>query len=105
MFSNNTATTMAFLTLVLLEMIYAFSCRNLKERVFNKYLFGNSHLNKSMIILAIIQLLVFTTPIKKIFSIVSLNFYQVIFCILVVIIMFIIDELLKEVISNRFSDE
>ena len=58
-----------------------------------------------MIILAIIQLLVFTTPIKKIFSIVSLNFYQVIFCILVVIVMFIIDELLKEVISNRFSDE
>ena len=58
-----------------------------------------------MIILAIIQLLVFTTPIKKIFSIVSLNFYQVIFCIFVVIIMFIIDEILKEVISNRFSDE
>ena len=105
MFSNNTATTMAFLTLVLLEMIYAFSCRNLKERVFNKDLFGNSHLNKSMLILTIIQLLVFTTPIKKIFSIVSLNFHQVIFCILVVIIMFIIDELLKEVISNRFKDE
>ena len=105
LFGNNISSTMSFLTLVLLEMVYAFSCRNLKERVFNRALFSNSYLNKSMLILAIIQLLVFTTPIRKIFNIVSLSFYQVIFCILVVIIMFIIDELLKRVISKKFSDE
>lgn len=105
LYGNNISSTMAFLTLVLLEMIYAFSCRNLKERVFNRELFSNSYLNKSMLILGIIQLLVFTTPIRKIFNIVSLSFYQVLFCIIIVIIMFIIDELLKKVISKRFSDE
>lgn len=105
LYGNNISSTMSFLTLVLLEMVYAFSCRNLKQRVFNRELFNNSYLNKSMLILGIIQLLVFTTPIRKIFNIVSLSFYQVLFCILIVIIMFIIDELLKKVISKRFSDE
>lgn len=98
------ARTMSFLTLVLLEMIYAYSCRNLKNRVFNKNFLGNSYMNRSMILLGIIQLLVFITPIRNLFNIVSLNIYQVIICIVIVIILFIIDELTKKIITKTFKD-
>jgi len=98
------ARTMSFLTLVLLEMIYAYSCRNLKNRVFNKDFLGNSYMNRSMILLGIIQLLVFITPIKNLFNIVSLNIYQVIICIIIVIVLFIIDELTKKIITKTFKD-
>ena len=96
--------TMAFLTLVLLEMVYSYSCRNLKERVMNNGMFSNSYLNKSMLILGIIQLIVFLTPVRSIFNIVSLSLYQILFCILIVVIMFLIDEGLKKVISSKFRD-
>ena len=96
--------TMAFFTLVLLEMVYSYSCRNLKERVMNKGMFSNSYLNKSMLILSIIQLIVFLTPVRSIFNIVSLSLYQILFCILIVVIMFLVDEGLKKVISSKFRD-
>ena len=104
--SNNiqVASTMAFLTLILLEMVYAYSCRNLKNKVLNKNIFSNSYMNKSMILLTIIQILVFLTPIKKIFNIVDLNFIQVISCVAFVMVMFIIDELSKGIIARKFRD-
>ena len=95
---------MAFLTLVLLEMVYSYSCRNLKERVMNNGMFSNGYLNKSMFILGIIQLIVFLTPVRSIFNIVSLSLYQILFCILIVVIMFLVDEGLKKVISSKFRD-
>lgn len=103
-FGVSVASTMAFLTLVLLEMVYAYSCRNLKERVLNKNILGNSYMNRSMMLLGIIQFVVFLTPIKKIFNIVSLSLSQVIFCILIVIVLFVIDELLKGVMTRMFKD-
>ena len=95
---------MSFLTLILLEMVYAYSCRNLKCRVLNKNIFSNSYMNKSMILLGIIQLIVFITPIRNIFNIVSLNLIQVLFCILVVILMFLIDEMLKGIMAKKIRD-
>lgn len=104
LYDQNVATTMAFLTLVLQEMIFAISCRNLKEMVLNKNLFKNKHINRSLILLVIVQFIVFLTPIKDIFNIVPLNMYQVIYCILFVTIIFIIDELTKGVIKRLFKD-
>ena len=95
---------MAFLTLILLEMFYAYSCRNLKRNVLNKNIFNNKYMNKSMIILSIIQIIIFTTPLKNIFNIVGLNFIQVICCFLVVILIFLIDELSKNIINKLFKD-
>ena len=39
-------TTMTFLTLVALEMVFAYSCRNLKKRVFGKGMFDNHYFPK-----------------------------------------------------------
>lgn len=97
------ASTMAFLTLVLLEMIFAYSCRNLKHNMIGKNLFSNSYMNKSIIILTLIQLLVFFTPIGNIFNITSLTFVQVCYCFGIVLIIMIINEMSKKFI-NKFKD-
>ena len=104
LYNHETATTMAFLTLILQEMFYAISCRNIKETILNNKFFENKHINISILILIIIQFIVFMTPIKNIFNIVDLNIYQVIYCILFVIIIFIIDELTKGLINRLFKD-
>ena len=98
------ATTMAFLTLVFLEMIFAYSCRNLKKRVIGKDMFSNHYLNKSINILILLQLIVFITPLKHIFNIVSLSIVQIIYCICTVITIFLVDELCKNVIKKLFKD-
>jgi len=100
----NTATTMAFLTLVMLEMIYALTCRNLKINVLNKKFFDNSYMNKSMLLLIIVQLIVFLTPIKNIFNITDLSFIQFLYCFTIVIIVFLVDEFIKPLVNNYFKD-
>lgn len=98
------ATTMSFLTLILLEMTYAYNCKNLKNNIIGKKMFNNSFMNKSMLVLSFVQIIVFVTPIRRIFNIVSLNTFQVLLCISVAIIVFIIDELSKKIINKYFKD-
>lgn len=104
LYNIQVAATMAFLTLILLEMIFAYSCKNIKKSVLNKKIFNNSIMNKSIFGLSIIQIIVFTTPIKNVFNIVSLNLLQVIYCFLIVITVILIDELSKNIISKLFKD-
>lgn len=104
LYNIEVATTMAFLTLILLEMFYSYSCRNLKNSVFDNNLFVNSYLNKSIIGLIIIQLLVFVTPIKKVFNIVNINYIQIIYSIFIVFVVLLINELLKEILVKYFKD-
>lgn len=99
------AVTATFLTLVLSEMIYAYTCKNLKKNMINTSAFNNRILNMSMIGLGIVQLLVFLTPLKKVFGIVNLNYVQVIYCFIVVIAIFVIDEISKKIMSQKFIDE
>lgn len=98
------ASTMAFLILVLSEMIFAFSCKNIKKSVLNKKIFSNSFMNKSLLVLAIIQVMVFTTPLKEIFNLVSLDLWQALYCLILVILMFSIDELSKGLLNKLFKD-
>lgn len=104
LYGINDGTTMAFLTLIILEMIFAYSCRNLKKSIFETGMFGNSYMNKSMIILILIQIIIFTTPLKSIFNIVSLNILQVLYCVGVCICIFLIDELFKSALRKKFND-
>lgn len=104
LYNVEVAATMSFLTLILLEMIFAYSCRNLKTNIVNKDLFSNKYMNKSMIILGLIQILAFITPIKSIFKIVNINLFQIIYCLIVVILIFLIDELSKNIIIKVFKD-
>ena len=95
---------MAFLCLTLTEMIFAFSCMNIKKSVINKNIFKNHFLNNSMLILLLIQLLLFFTPIKVIFNITDLTILQVGFCIIFTLFIFIVDEFLKKTLRSKFRD-
>ena len=99
------AATAAFLTLVLSEMIYAFTCKNLKKNMINSSAFNNKVLNRSILFLSFIQLAIFLTPFKKAFDIVNLKYIQVIYCFIVVILIFVIDELSKRIMAQKFLDE
>lgn len=100
----STAISMSFLCLILLEMIFAFTCRNLKKNIIFEGMFKNKVMNKSMIILILIQLLIFTTPLKSIFNISNLSFFQVIYSVIMVLTIFLIDELTKNLLVKIFKD-
>ncbi len=104
LYNIQVATSMAFLTLVLLEMVYAYSCRNLKKNVLNKNLFKNKFMNISILSLIIIQVILFMSPVKKIFKITDLNFIQVTYVIIIVMAVFLIDELAKKLFVKLFKD-
>lgn len=104
LYNKEVATTMTFLTLILLEVIFAYSCRNLKKNIINKNLFSNKYMNKSIFALGIIQIIIFITPLKSIFNIVDLKLFQVIYCFVVVILLFLTDELSKNIIIKLFKD-
>ena len=103
-FNVQIAATMSFLTLILLELTYAYSCRNLKNSVINKNILDNKYLNRSTALILIIQLIVFITPIKSIFNIVNLNLIQLLYCITIVVVVFLINELSKKIITKVFKD-
>ncbi len=98
------ATSMAFLTLILLEIVFAYSCRNLKKTILNKKLFKNKFMNISVLGLLIMQVILFVTPIKNIFKITDLSFIQVTYVIIIVLLVFLIDELAKKLFVNIFKD-
>lgn len=100
----STAISMSFLCLILLEMVFAFTCRNLKKNIIFEGMFKNKVMNKSMIILILIQLLIFTTPLKSIFNISNLSFFQVIYSVIMVLTIFLIDELTKNLLVKIFKD-
>lgn len=98
------AASVGFLTLILLEIVFAYSCRNVKKRVINRNFFSNSYLNRSILLLIIIQFIVFITPIKNIFNIVDIPFTYFLISLSIVIIIFIIDEIFKKVLVKLFKD-
>ncbi len=104
LYNIDVATSMAFFTLILLEMTYAFNCKNLKKIIL-KDIFNNKFMNISMIILFIIQIVVFLTPLRKLFNIISLNLLQIIYCFIIVLFIFMIDELSKNITYKIFKDD
>lgn len=104
LYNSEVAMTISFLTLIILEMLFAYSCRNLKESILNKNIFGNKQLNRCTLLLLIIQVLIFITPLRNLFNIVSLSMIQVIYSLLVSVAIVIIIELLKSLITVTFKD-
>lgn len=103
-YGETIAQSMAFLCLVAQEMIFAYSCRNLKESIIRHGLFSNKYVNIGFIMLILLQVIIFLTPLKNILRIVTLNFNQLLIIIIINILAFIILELLKPFITNKFKD-
>ena len=99
------AQTLALLSIVVNEFIFAYNCRSLKEQIKDRGFFSNKYLNIGILVLLLVQLLVFLTPIGQIFSLTSISIGEFIFVIIVNIFSFAIIEILKPLLNRWFKDE
>lgn len=99
------AGTMAFLCLMMLELGFAYSCKNIKKPVIGKNIWDNSKLNICILSIIVLGILLFVTPLKSIFNLTSISVIQFLYCIIIVIVMIVIDELLKPYLAKKLKDE
>lgn len=104
LFGLENAVTIAFLGLIITEMVFAFTCRNLYYTIFNKNFFKNKQMNISILFLIVIQLIVFNTPVKSLFSITDISLIELGYISLFVGVTFIIGEVSKKFIKDKFED-
>lgn len=103
-YGAETAASLALLSLVVQEIVYAFVCRNLKELVYKQGLFKNKILNYGILILLVIEAIVFLTPIGSFISIETLPLNIILNALLFNLIAFIIYELIKPILKRLFKD-
>ncbi len=89
------ASTLALLSVVINELVFAYNCKELKEMSFKKGLFGNKVLNISTLIILLIQIPVFFTNIGSLFGLVPITITQFLIVIGLNIVFFFVIELLK----------
>ncbi len=99
------AQTLALLSIIINEFVFAYNCRSLKERISKRGFFSNKYLNVGILFLLVIQVLVFFTPVGKLFGLTIISVKQFIFVILINIISFVILELVKPLLVKLFKDE
>ena len=103
-YSKEIAMTLALLSMVVQEITYAISCRNLKEPVFKQGLFSNKVMNIGLAIILIIELLVFVSPIGRFISIESIDTKIILIIFLINLSSLIIYELIKPILCKYFKD-
>ena len=99
-----TASSLLFIFLVGHELLYSFSCRNIKKSVLNKNIFSNIRLTIGVFSLTLIQIIILTTGLSKYFIVGNLNIQNISITIIVLFITFIIGELVKPIYNKLFKD-
>ena len=102
---QNIAQTLALLSIVINEFVFAYNCRSLKEQIHKKGLFKNKQLNIGILALVLVQIVVFFSPIGQIFCLTHITLNQFIYVILINLVSLVIIELLKPIIVKLFKDE
>ena len=90
---------------MLLELAFAYSCKNIKKPVIGKNLLNNSKLNGCILGIIGLGILLFLTPLRSIFNLTSISIIEFLYCMIIVIVMLIIDELLKPYLEKKLKDE
>lgn len=103
-FSYEISSTLALLSLVMQEIIYAFSCRNLKSYIFKQGIFSNKAFNIGITLLLIIEGTLFLTPLGNIINISLIDIKVILLVVLFNLIGFIIYEITKILISKMLKD-
>ena len=100
----NIAGSLMFVYLVANELLYSFSCRNLKKSVLNKNLFDNKRLSLGVGVLMIIQVMVLTTGLSKFFIVDGIGIVNVLIVLGICLITFVLGELIKPIYVKLFKD-
>ena len=102
---ENIAQTLALLSIVINEFVFAYNCRSLKEQIHTRGFFRNKQLNIGILALLVVQVIVFFSPIGKIFGLTTVTVTEVIYVIVINIISLVIIEMLKPWLVSHFKDE
>ena len=100
----NTAGSLLFIYLVTHELLFSFSCRNIKKSVLNKNIFSNKKLTLGVLTILLVQIIVLVTPISKYFIVPNIKINYILITIGICFIMFILGELVKPVYTKLFKD-
>ena len=102
---ENIAQTLALLSIVVNEFVFAYNCRSLKEQIHTRGFFRNKQLNIGILALLVVQVIVFFSPVGKIFGLTIVTVTQFIYVFVINIISLVIIEMLKPWIVKHFKDE
>lgn len=100
----NTAGSLLFIYLVTHELLFSFSCRNIKKSVLNKDIFSNKKLTLGVFLILLVQIIVLVTPISKYFIVPNIKINYILITIGICFIMFVLGELVKPVYTKLFKD-
>jgi len=104
MYGQEIAMSLALLSMVVQEIVYSISCRNLKESVVKQGLFSNKAMNYGLLLILLIELIVFVTPIGKLISIASIDISLILIVFLINFMAIFIYELIKPFLVKWFKD-
>ena len=104
MYGQETAMSLALLSMIVQEIVYSISCRNLKESVVKQGLFSNKAMNYGLLLILLIELIVFVTPIGKLISITSIDISLILIVFLINFMAIFIYELIKPFLVKWFKD-
>ena len=104
MYGQETAMSLALLSMVVQEIVYSISCRNLKQFITKQGLFSNKAMNYGLLLIFLIELIVFITPVGKLISIKSINICLILVVFIVNFMAIFIYELIKPLLVKWFKD-
>lgn len=99
------AQTLALLSVVFTEFTFTYNCKELKGFVFSKGLFDNKYINLSILLLFVVQILVFFTPIGVVFGLTTITVTQFLAVLGVNIVGFFMIEILKPILAKCCKDK
>lgn len=103
-YGQETAMSLALLSMVVQEIVYSVSCRNLKQSVIRQGLFSNKAMNYGLLLILLIEFIVFVTPLGKLISITSIDFALILVVFLINLMSIFIYELIKPLLVRYFKD-
>ncbi len=105
MYGYAVAQTLALLSVVFTEFTFTYNCKELKGFVFSKGLFDNKYINVSILLLFVVQILVFFTPIGVVFGLTTITVTQFLAVLGVNIVGFFMIEILKPILAKCCKDK
>lgn len=99
------AQTLTLLSIVINEYIFTYNCKELKDFSFKKGLFNNKVMNISTLILLLIQVIVFFTPVGFVFGLSTISAVQFLAVTGINILGFFLIEVSKPILNKLFKDK
>ena len=103
-YGQEIAMSLALLSMVIQEIVYSISCRNLKQSIIKQGIFSNKPMNYGILLILLIELIVFITPIGKLISITSIDIRLILAVSIINLMSIFIYELIKPLLVKWFKD-